>query len=166
MWLCRSLHIAFLWFCRPFNDSIRIIQLVAILIAMIAFVIDLGYRQEAREARAWQLLTTKAPGNSGKIWVLEYLNSRRYRRFARLTQGRPPLDGVDLTPPDLVQEQAQLEDGELFPHIRCRRGTYLRGVELPDAQLSRSLTGVFKLCYISMGCRPYFPRVALHFGFL
>ena len=33
-------------------------------------------------------------------------------------------------------------------------------------ELNRSLTGVFKLCYISMGCRPYFPRVALHSGFL
>lgn len=135
IWLRRSLPIALLWFCRPFNDSFRIIQLVAILTAIVAFVIDLGYRQEAREARAWQLLTTKAPGNSGKIWALEYLNTRRFRPFSSLAQGRVPLDGVDLTPPDLVRTQDKLKDGELFPDNRCRRGTYLRGVKLPHAQL-------------------------------
>ena len=31
---------------------------------------------------------------------------------------------------------------------------------------SPSLTSVFKACYFSIGCRAYFPRVALHSGFL
>ena len=32
--------------------------------------------------------------------------------------------------------------------------------------ISPSLTGVFKVCYLSMGCKAYLPRVALHSGFL
>jgi|GEM_PF-5148052 len=51
-------------------------------IAIAAFVIGLGIyiveqknRTDERRVRAWQLVTTDAPGNSGKIVTLEYLVS-------------------------------------------------------------------------------------------
>ena len=37
--------------------------------------------------------------------------------------------------------------------------------DLPVPCPNPSLTGVFKVCYLTMGCRTYFPRVALHSGF-
>ena len=38
-------------------------------------IVDLEDRQTRRIAQAWQLITQYAPGNSGKIQALEYLNS-------------------------------------------------------------------------------------------
>ena len=122
---------ALIWFLRPFNDSFRIIELVAILVAITAFFMDIGNRQEEREARAWQLLTTKAPGNSGKIWALQYLNREKhwplFPNWWPLNKKLIPLVGIDLTPPDLVDQENGCSQGQ---------GVYLRGVELPNAKLS------------------------------
>ena len=52
----------------------RLLAPVAVLGALYGFLIDLGDRREARDAEAWQVVTTKASGNSGKIQALEYLN--------------------------------------------------------------------------------------------
>ena len=76
-WMWESLT----WFFGPFNDSFRIVELMAILIAIVAFFHDLDNRREEREARAWQLLATNEAGNSGKIWALEHLNSEEYWSF-------------------------------------------------------------------------------------
>jgi uncharacterized protein YjbI with pentapeptide repeats len=53
---------------RPFG-------VLAIIFGVYGFMLDLGDRRAARETDAWQVLTTHAPGNSGKIQALEYLNS-------------------------------------------------------------------------------------------
>jgi uncharacterized protein YjbI with pentapeptide repeats len=45
-------------------------------------------REEGRLGLAWQLLTINAPGNSGKIWAVEFLNSQNVQ-----------LIGIDLSPP-------------------------------------------------------------------
>ena len=76
-WLWEALT----WLIRPFNDSFRILELAAILIAVSAFFLDLDNRREGREARAWQLIATEEVGNSGKIWALEYLNSEEAWSF-------------------------------------------------------------------------------------
>ena len=77
IWCCRSLSRFYGWIRQPFSDSFRLIELIAILVAFVAFYAEINNRQDEREARAWQLLTTKAPGYSGKIWALEYLNSEK-----------------------------------------------------------------------------------------
>ena len=80
---------------------VRAVEPVVIIIAIIAFSIELGDRQEERTARAWQLLTTKAPGNSGKIEALEYLNSQSpwlFRIWWPFSKERVSLQGIDLTP--------------------------------------------------------------------
>ena len=60
---------------------LREIEPIAVLLVFLTFVSELGYRHEERVARAWQLVTTKAGGNSGKIEALEYLNSEAYWFF-------------------------------------------------------------------------------------
>ena len=45
-----------------FFELVRAIELLAVLIAFVAFFNELSYRHEERTARAWQLLTTKAAG--------------------------------------------------------------------------------------------------------
>ena len=47
---------------------------VALSLSLLQFWLEHGDRVEARHVRAWQVVTTKAPGNSGKIAALEYLN--------------------------------------------------------------------------------------------
>ena len=75
------------WVFLPFSDSFRLIELLAIVIAITAFFMDLRNRQEEREGRAWQVLTTKAVGNSGKVWALEYLS--REERWSVVLSWRP-----------------------------------------------------------------------------
>ena len=67
------------------------------------------HRLHDRKVSAWQLLTTKAPGNSGKIEALEYLNSIS-----------EPLNGIDLS---VDQSQS---------------GTWLVGINLEGATLENS----------------------------
>lgn len=131
--VAQSLWAALTWFCRPFNDSFRIIELLAILIAITAFILELGNRQEEREARAWQLVTTKAVGNSGKNGALEYLNSEQHWPFFPkwwpLHKERVELRRVDLTSYSPAEKKQIIEAGI------CQRRTVLKNVQLPDAQL-------------------------------
>ena len=64
------------------HGAVKIVEPWGILLAVIAifptvgqFWLEFGDRVEERQVRAWQLVTTIAPGNSGKIEALEYLNS-------------------------------------------------------------------------------------------
>lgn len=47
---------------------------IFILAGILAFVLDLVDRQSSRAATAWELVTNKTEGNSGKVPALEYLN--------------------------------------------------------------------------------------------
>lgn len=101
---------------------------------------ELGNRQEEREARAWQLITTKAVGNSGKIWALEYLSSEQlwplFPKSWLLNKERTSLHGINLTPPDAPG----VEEREFAPLIgRCPLSTYLTGVEIPEAELRNAV---------------------------
>ena len=88
---------------------IKAIEPAVILIAIVAFAIELGDRQEERSARAWQLLTARAPGNSGKIQALEYLNKEDhefFRGWGSFYKKRVSLSGIDLSPPSLATTAA------------------------------------------------------------
>ena len=52
-----------------------LIVVIALLLSVVQFWSEYSDRVEERQVRAWQLITTIAPGNSGKIEALEYLNS-------------------------------------------------------------------------------------------
>lgn len=64
-WLNDTFLMRFLRFLAP----------LAILFGAYGFMLDLGNRRASRDAEAWKLITTSAPGNSGKIEALEYLNT-------------------------------------------------------------------------------------------
>ena len=103
---------------------IRALEPLAILVVIVAFFNEFSYRHEERAARAWQLLTISAPGNSGKIEALEYLNSREIS-----------LAQIELSPPILAKQWERIpkNNRELEG---CEQFTYLRGVKLPQAYLS------------------------------
>lgn len=112
----------------------RILQaLTAIfLIPTVGFMaFDYAMKLEERKARAWQLITTKASGNSGKIWAIEHLNNLG-----------ESLDGIDLSPRNggngeylvgLQLESAYLANADLFK-ANLRRAN-LRETELRAAKL-------------------------------
>ena len=47
---------------------------IALVFGVVSFMFAMGDMIADREARAWTLLTRKAPGNSGKVQAIEYLN--------------------------------------------------------------------------------------------
>lgn len=100
-----------------------ILVAVVALVSLAAFWIDYSDRVEERTVRAWQLLTTRAPGNSGKIAALEYLNQEDGlfcgEQGCLLTlKPRTPLVGLDLSS---------------SPEAGAR--VFLQGVRLPNANL-------------------------------
>ena len=157
-WFCqRVFWKAFVWVCRPFNDSFRIIELLAILIAITAFFLELGNRKEEREARAWQLLTARASGNSGKIWALEYLN-REERPMLSLDWKLWPQFSFDIQAFSTIDKFWGVENRErsLFPMRGERKGypllapkwwplnkerIALRGIDLTPPDLAKSWEG-------------------------
>ena len=101
-----------------------VVEFLAVLVALVAFFNELSYRHEERTARAWQLLTTPASGNSGKGEALAYLNSMGIS-----------LAGIDLTPPILAEQWKQTPEEDRILVGACARFTYLRKVELSEAVL-------------------------------
>lgn len=129
---------------------------LALGLALAAFWIDYRDRVEERTVRAWQLLTTKSPGNSGKREALQYLNSEDGLLcfgsgcWVRL-KSRTPLTGLDLSetvhddgPGPVFLEGVRLLNANLMG-IRLTgaqlqgadlRSSNLRGAILNDADLS------------------------------
>ncbi len=93
---------------------------IGLILAVLTFWYDYSDRVEERTVRAWQVLTTKAPGNSGKREALEYLNSESSLCFLAGCKRRVPLTGIDLS----------VEEGQ--------EGTYLVGANLVFAELAEA----------------------------
>jgi uncharacterized protein YjbI with pentapeptide repeats len=125
-------------FANWFDDwhVTRIFQSLAgflLILTLIAFATDYQSRKEARIVAAWQLITTEATGNSGKIRALEFLNGIN-----------EPLVGIDLSVTDGIG--AYLVNVQL-PHANLiktnLRRTILEGVNLEGANLEgANLEGV------------------------
>ena len=108
-----------------------LLAVIALSLSLVAFWIDYSDRIDERTVRAWQLLTTPAPGNSGKREALEYLNRRdglwcrRDDCFLTLKE-RADLLGIDLSPPDRGEPGNPEDDGP---------GAFLVSAKLPGANL-------------------------------
>lgn len=89
---------------------------LAVLLAIISFFCEMEDRKESRLLAAWQVVTTKASGNSGKIRALEYLHE----------------NGESLVGIDLAHEEHLAPDGNI------RVGPYLNRLKLVGADLSRA----------------------------
>ena len=124
---------------------------VALLLSVTQFYLEIGDRVREREVRAWQLLTTDAPGNSGKIAALEYLNGEDGWLCFDWLNGRlgflhgpdaentgcvfplkirTPLVGIDLSGRPAVEKEG--------PDSLRPQGVFLRGVNLPNVDLSNA----------------------------
>jgi len=69
---------------------------LGLFLSLIAFILDYRDKVNERTVNAWQLVTSKAPGNSGKIQALEYLI--KSDGFFGYTFKQPtPLEGIDLS---------------------------------------------------------------------
>ncbi|NWH07330.1 MAG: pentapeptide repeat-containing protein [Alphaproteobacteria bacterium] len=145
------------------NDSfvmrlLRFLGPLAIVGGIWVYLQDMSDRRAARDADAWQVLTTKAPGNSGKIQALEYLNSDTTLKIPNprrmqlmdgwmLPLGPEPAEGDGDPPPDWVvigdyglwKTSTPLVgidlSGEQGKDGRWVKRTYLAGVNLMAANL-------------------------------
>ena len=115
----------------------------ALVLSIVAFWIDYSDLVEERSVRAWQLLTTKAPGNSGKIAALEYLNNEGAPLvgidLSRLSQGSVSvfLQKVKLAHADLSEanlSEANLVGANLSSAVLFRAN--LSGANLTQADLT------------------------------
>ena len=132
-----------------------LLAVVALFMAVIQFGLEYADRVNGRTVRAWQLVTTVAPGNSGKIEALEYLNREDGLCFKwlqsklRMLLGedkkdvgcfillkpRTPLVGINLSP-----SSTKVSDDSSQQRI----GVYLSGANLTRANLARAnLSGVY-----------------------
>ena len=121
------------------------IAVIALTLSTAAFLLDYNDRVEERTVRAWQLLTTPAPGNSGKIQALEYLNREDGLICGEWTRplqvwreewvkteclltlkARTPLVGIDLSSGNNGTPDNPNDDPQ---------GAYLLGVNLNGANL-------------------------------
>ena len=104
------------------------IQIVALIIQIVAVVgtavgLIIAYLQfveqakDNRNATNWMLLTTPAPGNSGKVEAMQYLASKRQ-----------PLDGIDLS----CEAMGGVGPNERGEEV-CVRPTYLGSLNLSKA---------------------------------
>jgi hypothetical protein len=101
---------------------------LALFVSFLAFRSDLEDRMEERSVEAWQLLATKASGNSGKREALEYLNNESDGGLCLgglcllwPPKTRTPLVGLDLSP-------SEENTGKLLGHsapLRFAPGAYL-----------------------------------------
>jgi len=113
---------------------------VGLILAVATFWVDYTERVEERTVRAWQLLTTKAPGNSGKIAALEYLNSEDGFCLLGTCKERTTLFGIDLSvdgdEPGAFLFGANLREADLFQ--ANLRGAYLIRANLSSANLRKA----------------------------
>ena len=102
-----------------------LLAVIALFLALVTFWIDYRDRVEEHTVWAWQLLTTKAPGNSGKREALEYLNREDGLLWMIRLKERTSLTGIDLS---VAEDQP---------------GSFLVGIDLADADLTNAnLVGV------------------------
>lgn len=123
---------------EPLDRLVRRAEPWGITLALIAFAFDYTGRVEERTVRAWQLLTTQAPGNSGKGPALEYLNNEDgllcWGGSCLVTmKPRTSLRGIDLSPPDKTPENPDDD-----PPGAYLRGVFLSGADLGSANLPRA----------------------------
>ncbi|MET1410719.1 pentapeptide repeat-containing protein [Roseibium sp. HPY-6] len=113
--------------------------LVGLIFAVGLFFYELRERQDERIARSWQLLTTPAPGNTGKRKALEYLNSQYGCLPATIGEEEKPwcwktrtdLQGIDLS--------SKTHRGAVDLFRVDLRGAWLRGANLSGADFTNAL---------------------------
>lgn len=118
----------------------------ALVLAVLQFWVDYQDRVSERVVRAWALVTTSAPGNSGKREALEYLNREDGllcfdwlgEGCALVLKSRTMLVGIDLS-----SSHPGEEGGVYLQEVHLPRA-HLRGAHLRRANLLKAdLRGTF-----------------------
>ncbi len=104
-------------FGRKLFICAEVIAICATCFGVVAWMMESDNRRQERNARAWAIVTTQAPGNSGKAEALEYLASQDI-----------PLDGIDISCARMGGEWDQIE-------LTCERQIYAEGLQLVGASL-------------------------------
>jgi len=122
---------------------LEVIALILVIPTAIVLLIDLSDRKDQRIATAWGLVTTTAPGNSGKREALEYLNSENQCSFCidipfiDIFKEKISMRGVNLSADlhggpvflvDMSLEGAEMKNSDF-------RGSYLDGSNFSGAYL-------------------------------
>lgn len=118
---------------------------LALLMTVVQFWVDYQDRVSERVVRAWSLVTTPAPGNSGKREALEYLNREDgwlcvewlWDGCAIVLKRRSELVGIDLSASRLGESGAYLSNVNLREAILFRAN--LVKADLAGANLSMAL---------------------------
>lgn len=129
-----------------YSPLITTIERLLVIFALFVITTDLVERQAQHINQAWGIVATNAPGNSGKIQALEYLNSQSCWRVLSLKvlnencawfswKRRLPLNGIDL------RSQSD-QDGPYLQKIN------LEGAALYGAHLVRAYLVLANLKYL------------------
>ena len=118
-----------------------LVAAIALVLTVVQFWVDYRDRVNERVVRAWTLVTTPAPGNSGKKEALEYLNSEDGFCFdllgwcAVVLKSRTALVGIDLSHSRIGLSTSPLGSSALE---LVGRGVYLEHANLPEANFSHA----------------------------
>lgn len=123
---------------------LRAFSRAGIILIALGFFLDLDDRQAATEFRAWQTLSSSAPGNIGKADAMEYLVSvgevldRTEARSAYLANAK--IKGVSLSYADL--SNSDLTGGDLREAVMIE--SRLDGAVLPGARFDGAILDELK----------------------
>ena len=106
-----------LW--RTFEFGLGIVAVLALIISIIGLFQTANEAKENRIVNAWQILSNRSPGNTGKKAALETLNN-----------AKEDLQGIDLS--------CATMDGMDEKNESCDTPTFLAEVSLPNADLIRA----------------------------
>lgn len=124
------------WLAHPFRkDSLRFIELLTILLAVVALSYELQAQRDERQARRVERMTQAVqllslPGSVGKTWALEALSEQGVR-----------LDHLELLPPSLAEHwKGVLPDQRDFKSWLdadgdCQELTNVRYASIPGIKL-------------------------------
>lgn len=106
---------------------------LAVIAGIFVFTIIIGDMMDDRITRTWILLTTKVPGNSGKMRALEFLNKQKWCLPFRVHcfWPRESLIGIDLS--------AQTLGGAAYLVEANLQEAHLQNANLQEADLQRAM---------------------------
>lgn len=132
------------------RSSLHVLEHVAIWVAVVAFIFQAGWslfierplQDEERIVRAWSLLTTTAPGNSGKGRAMSYLSSQN-TSLAGLDLSCVPTDNGECTPQQVYDLDLQYEFGSNLLFVDFEQTEFIDPIlgptQITDANLNGAL---------------------------
>ncbi len=142
----------------------RVLEGIGIIAAIFGLVLQYQSLQEQKILGAWQLITTKVSGNSGKIQALEFLNSKGVP-LVGVDLSKAYLRGVNLKGANLQGADFELADlSDAHFEGADLQNTKFKGADLSDAHFEGAnlsgarFYGVNQIGDIILGEETYYTR--------